>query len=129
MLNCEKRYGFRCFVRLAENNLPGLIFTLAPEKTVRAGFVDAAVCTVRDKGGEVEFVELTCPIDELKRRLDSASRQEFGKLTSAELFDELHASGALNGLQMPKAKILLDTSVLTPREAAAQIAKELGLSA
>jgi len=105
----------------------GMIFTFAPEKTVRETFVDDAVRVVLDEGGEVEFVELTCPIDELKRRLDTAARREFAKLTSAELFDELHAGGALDGSRMPRAKISIDTSKHEPAEAAAMIAKALHL--
>ncbi len=108
--------------------LPGLIFTFAPEKTVRMGFVDGAVQAVQEEGGEVEFVELTCPTDELRRRLDSRSRREFRKLTSTDLFEELQAAGALDGAQMPRAKVAVDTSVHSPRGAAALIAEALGLS-
>jgi hypothetical protein len=116
------------FRQACRSDLPGLIFTFAPERTVRATFVDEAVQTVGDEGGEVDFVELTCPIDELKQRLDSASRREFGKLTSAELFDELRADGVFGDSQMPKAKATIDTSMHAPREAAVLIANALGLN-
>jgi len=132
-------FGSESFVELREeiwlsvfrhacrSGLAGLIFTFAPEKTVRETFVDDAARVLRDEGGEVEFVELTCPIDELKRRLDSAARKKFGKMTSVKLFDELHADGALDGSQMPKAKISIDTSEHEPADAAAMIAKTLRL--
>ncbi len=102
-----------------------MIFTFAPESTVRSTFVAEAIKTVRDAGGEVKFVELTCPIDELKRRLDSPSRNEYGKLTSAELFDELHAGGVFEALSMPKPLLAVDTSIHAPDAAAAQIAAKL----
>ncbi len=47
------------FDRASRERLPGMIFTFAPESTVRPTFVGEAVRTVRDAGGEVEFIELT----------------------------------------------------------------------
>ena len=116
------------FRHACRSGLAGLIFTYAPEETVRETFVDDAVRVMRDEGGEVEFVELTCPIDELKLRLDSADRKEFGKLTSVELFDRLRTDGALYGCRMPKPKITIDTSRHEPADAAAMIAKALHLA-
>lgn len=102
----------------------GLIFTFAPETTVRPWFIAKLAETVKAEDGTIDFVELTCPIAELKRRMDSASRREFKKLTSAELFDELHAGGKLE-LPMPKARLSIDTSTCTAADAAERIAREL----
>lgn len=115
------------FDQASREGLPGMIFTFAPESTVRSTFVGEAVKTVRDAGGEVEFVELTCPVVELKRRLDNPFRNRYGKLTSAQLFDELHAGGAFDSLIMPKPVLTVDTSVTGPDTAAAQIAAKLGM--
>ncbi len=115
------------FSHACRSGIPGLIFTFAPESTVRPTFIDETIRTVSDQGGELDFVGLTCPIEELKRRLDNPSRREFGKLTSADLFDELRAEGILDDSYMPKPKLILDTSVLTPADAAARIAETLGL--
>jgi hypothetical protein len=79
------------FSRACRSGISGLIFTFAPESTVRPTFVGEAIRAVTDGSGEIDFVELTCPIEEVKRRIDSPSRREFGKLTSADLFGELHA--------------------------------------
>ncbi len=106
--------------------LPGLIFTFAPETTVRPEFIGNLAETVKAEGGTIDFVELTCPIPELKRRMDSASRQQFKKLTSVELFEQLHAAGNLE-LPMPEARFSIDTSSCGAAEAAEQIARELAL--
>ncbi|MGH9336654.1 MAG: shikimate kinase, partial [Vicinamibacteria bacterium] len=42
-----------------------LIFTFAPEKTVRSSFIGDAVAAVEVAGGKVLFVELTCASPEL----------------------------------------------------------------
>lgn len=106
--------------------LAGLIFTFAPETTVRPEFIGNLAETVMTEGGTIEFVELACPIEELKRRMDSASRQQFKKLTSVELFDQLHVAGHLS-LPMPKARFSVDTSTCSAAEAAERIARELAL--
>lgn len=104
----------------------GLIFTFAPEKTVRPEFIGNLAETVKAEGGTVDFVELTCPIPELKRRLHSVSRQQFKKLTSVEVFEQLHAGGNLE-LPMPKTLPSIDTSSCSAAEAAGQIALALAL--
>ena len=116
------------FEQASRSNLPGLIFTFAPEATVRPEFIPAAVETVEKAGGTVDFVELVCPVDEIKRRLDHPARKKFGKLTSHALFDELKAAGSLDALKMPEPKVRVDTSGAIPARAALEIARGLGLA-
>ena len=79
-------------------------------------------------GGTVDFVELVCPVNEIKRRLDHPARKKFGKLTSHALFDELKAAGSLDALKMPEPKVRVDTSAAIPARAALKIARGLGLT-
>src|ERR1700760_875060 len=46
------------FRKAAESGLPGLIFTFAPEATVRADFVPETMKALAETGNSVEFVEL-----------------------------------------------------------------------
>jgi hypothetical protein len=110
------------FDHACRGQLPGLIFTFAPEATVRPGFVDRVVNLVTRDRGEVIFVELTCSPAELKRRIDSPSRRQFGKLTSVPLFEQLQAEGKLDASQMPAPSLSIDTAACTPQQAATQIA-------
>ena len=110
------------FEQASRSQLPGLIFTFAPERTVRATFIQKAIHVVHGAGGEVDFVQLTCPMAELKKRIVSPSRVGFGKLASVLLFDQLHAEGAFDVPWMPEPRLTIDTSLLTPPQAAAQIA-------
>lgn len=116
------------FRKAAENQLPGLIFTFAPEATVRPEFVSNTIKTVSASGGSVDFIELTCPLDELKRRIPDASRLQYKKLSSVALFEQLHANGALGALAMPEPRVSIDTSTCTPARAALEIARRLELA-
>ncbi|HSY37641.1 MAG TPA: AAA family ATPase [Acidobacteriaceae bacterium] len=115
------------FDHAAATNLPGVIFTFAPERTVRPTFIPAALEVLARHHATVDFIELTCPLPELKQRLDNPSRQRFQKLTSTALFDQLHADGVFDASHMPTPRLTLDTSLHTPEAAAALIAQTLGL--
>jgi hypothetical protein len=116
------------FREAAQANVTGLIFTFNPEPTVRAEFVERVVETVEQEGGRVDFVELFCPIDELRRRLASESRLKYRKLSSVELFDQLEAQGEFDTAHMPLAAVTIDTCTTAPTEAAEQIRSALMLA-
>jgi hypothetical protein len=113
------------FESACQSELAGLIFTFAPERTVRQEFIPRTVDVITRNGGEVDFVELTCPLPELKRRMDSPSRAQYQKLSSVPLFEQLYSDGAFDASYMPRPAISIDTSLTTPVEAAAMIAQKL----
>ena len=108
------------FREAAQRNV-SLIFTFAPEQTVRLSFIQDTLDAVESAGGKVLFVKLTCPIAELERRIVQPSRTAFGKLRSLELFRELHATGGFAYPELPDSGLSIDTSQTSPREAAARI--------
>ena len=116
------------FEQASASDLPGLIFTFAPERTVRPTFIPAALDLLTRNAAEVDFIELQCPLPELKNRLDTPSRQRFQKLTSTTLFDQLYADGVFDASHMPQPRLTLDTSLHTPEAAAAHIAQALACS-
>jgi hypothetical protein len=109
------------------SQLPGLIFTFNPETTVRPNFINQTVNAVTGSGGQVNFVELVCPLDELKRRIDGPSRLQYRKLSSLPLFEKLHAAGEFDTSHMPKPSLTIDTSLKGPMEAATLISNTLNL--
>jgi hypothetical protein len=115
------------FEQACSNQIAGLIFTFAPEATVRPGFIQRTLRAIADGNGEVDFVELVCPLAELKRRLHSPSRLPYEKLTSVSLFEQLQAAGSFDASHMPKPRVSIDTSVFSPAEAATQIVQTLDL--
>ena len=116
------------FREASRAQVPGLIFTFNPEKTVRPEFAERAVEIVEQEGGRVDFVELVCPLDELRRRMASESRLKYRKLTSLELFDRLEAEGEFETSHMPLAEVTIDTCTTAPAEAAEQIRAALMLA-
>jgi chloramphenicol 3-O-phosphotransferase len=115
------------FEQAARAGHAGMIFTFAPETSVRDSFIPEAIKVVEAGGGTVEFVQLTCPVDEVRRRLAHPSRHHFGKLTSAELFDQLMARNTFDRPAMPEAKIVVDTNQNNPARVALEVARALNL--
>jgi hypothetical protein len=108
------------FREAAKRNV-SLIFTFAPERTVGPCFIQHTIDAVESAGGRVLFVALTCPMEELERRIESASRAAFGKLRSLALFRELKQTGAFAYPPLPDSGLSIDTSQMSPREAASTI--------
>jgi hypothetical protein len=123
----REQFWLSVFDQAARSPLPGLIFTFAPESTVRPAFIGNTVSTVEAAGGEVHFIELTCPLPELKRRMGGLSRLQYKKLTSVPLFEQLHSEGSFDADYMPVPTLSIDTGDNQPARAALQIARALDL--
>jgi len=92
----------------ARNNV-SLILTFNPERTVRKRFIQDTIDVVEGSGGQVVFVELSCAEEELERRMQDASRKDFGKLTSLEQYRSLKDAGAFQFPKLPNG-LSLDTT-------------------
>jgi chloramphenicol 3-O-phosphotransferase len=107
------------FQEAAKNDV-SLIFTFAPERTVRPSFIQDTITTVEARGGVVHFVRLTCSAGEIEQRLARPSRAEFGKLQSLEQYQSLTRAGAFDYPELPAA-LTVDTGAVSPRDAAVTI--------
>jgi hypothetical protein len=123
----RERIWLDTFTQATTAELQGLIFTFAFEKTVPEGFVAKVVSTVEGKGGEVVFVRLQCAPAELETRITSPTRQNFGKLTSLDLFKQLNSDGMFDTPENVPDQLVMDTTTISPSEAAKRIATELKL--
>jgi len=103
--------------RQAARNDTSLIFTFAPEGTVRPQFIQDVIDVIESAGGEVVFVELTCEEAELERRIEAPSRKEFDKLQSIEQYRELKEVGAFEFPRIESA-LSVDTTNLAPEDSA-----------
>jgi len=101
--------------------LSGLIFTFAPDRTVRDGFIEVTRELIASAGGKILFIELQCSTEELERRIADPSRHRFGKLSSAARFRELHEAGAFIDPGIPAERLVVDTTQLSASEAAKAI--------
>ena len=124
----RERIWLDTFAQACDAKLDGLIFTFAFEETVRTEFVPNVVQLIESQGGEVIFVNLHCDSAELEKRLTDPAREKFGKLTSLELFRKLNSNGTFDTPDNVPNRISVDTTNVTPLEAARRIATELNLA-
>jgi hypothetical protein len=115
------------FSRAAEENVAGLIFTFAYDRTVRSSFIEETRKAVEPGGGKISFVELKCSAKELERRIAQPSRREFGKLNSVEWFRELKEAGAFVDPGIPAGGLVVETDGISAAKAAEEIFRGLGL--
>jgi chloramphenicol 3-O-phosphotransferase len=101
-----------------------LIFTFNPERTVRERFIQDARDAIEPAGGQIVFVELTCDETELERRMEDASRKEFGKLASVGSYRSLKDDGAFDFVKLPEG-LSFDTTNQTPAATAQAIAQAI----
>jgi AAA domain len=113
------------FIESVKENLAGLIFTFAFDRTVRQRFITDVVEILESGRGEVVFVELTCAAEELERRIAEPNRHSFGKLNSVTHFRELKDAGAFAGPRIAETRLVVETTDLSAFEAASLIVKEL----
>src|SRR5262249_10301444 len=127
-------FGSEAFVRLREHfwltvfaeaarDGRSLIFTFAPEPTVKPGFSQRVRKLVHLGGGEVIFVKLTVPQEEQERRLMAPDRAAFGKLQSLNLLRQLRDESAACIAEMPEPALAIDTATVEPGTAAEAIIK------
>ena len=110
--------------RLSAQTGTSLIFTFAPEKTVKQDFIEKATTAVESNGGQVVFVELVCSEETLLSRLEEASRAKFAKLNSVSYYNELKSAGAFNYRPI-RSSLTLDTSSTPATQTAQRIADHL----
>jgi shikimate kinase len=108
------------FKEAAQNDI-SFIFTFSPEGTVQTSFIQNTLDAIEQFGGKVRFIELTCPIDELERRIENPSRAEFNKLRSLESFRNIRQAGKHIYPKLPNSGLTIDTSKISPQEAAREI--------
>lgn len=102
-----------------------LIFTFAPEPSVAEDFPARVADIVAGCGGEVIYVALDVSTDAQEQRVANEARAEFGKLRSLELLCTLGPVMAVCAAAMPTSALRLDTTTITPNEAADAIVRLL----
>jgi hypothetical protein len=109
------------FRRALADRLPLLIFTFNPENTVPQRFVDGLFAEVAAAGGEVLPVELVASEADVEARLGSKARLSDGKTLDVALYRVLRVRGAFDTPVISNSRLRLDTSELSPAEAAERI--------
>jgi hypothetical protein len=85
------------------------------------------IASAEDNGGETHLVLLKCDTDELKLRIGNESRVKIGKLSAPESVDGSLKRFDLRSPFPGRESLIIDTTNLTPAEAARQIIEHFGL--
>jgi hypothetical protein len=129
-------FGSPGFVRLRENiwlaafreaaeRGCSFIFTFSPEASVPPAFIGKAIDVIKDAGGQVLFVSLTCGEAVIEERIEGASRSAFRKLTSRPEYRQLRERGAF-AFPPLRADITIATDEVSPEDAAGLIQELIG---
>jgi shikimate kinase len=117
----------RVFTFAAQNGIPGLIFTFVYGSGIDDPFVRRTMSEMEAAGAEVCFVQATCPIEELLSRVEDESRRAYHKLASPEgLAALLESHDIVSSIPFVES-FPVDTTRLTPAEAAQEIAAHFQL--
>lgn len=109
--------------KIAADASRSFIFTFSPEATVEADLIDRLDELVRQRGGRIWYVELTCSDQTVMARINSPSRAQFGKLLDPELYLTLKKQGQFDFPRLPEPLITIDTEAQAPIESARLIAQ------
>jgi hypothetical protein len=111
--------------RAVQEQVGDVIFTIARDRTVDAGFLAGLVAKLSQEGAEVSCFELTCSLEDLEHRIGSVGRSTSGKVNSFERFRELDAAGAFPLFPKPPGTITVDTSGLSVEKAVVKVDTEV----
>lgn len=79
----------RCLELAADLGVMGATFTMCYDHPSDKWVVDDICRVIRDHGGEVNYVHLTCSVEEIKRRVAQPDRRKYRKLTRPEKVDSV----------------------------------------
>jgi len=122
----RERIWLDVFKSASDSGADGLVFTFAPEKTVRQEFIERTISQCKAAGDKLVFVELHCDTAEMEKRLGSDERKRHKKLTSFELMRELASAKTFDTPRVPEPDLRIDTGRHAPKESALMIARFLG---
>ncbi len=103
------------------DGVTGLVTTMVFERTLPHELVPGVRDHVVEAGGAVRFVELVCEKAEHERRIASAERTRFRKLTSVDEVNRIVESGHFTTPEGLGDTLTLDTTHLSAAQAAERI--------
>jgi hypothetical protein len=127
-IELRQRLWLELLARSARERVGDVIFTIARDQSLGPDFLITLVSTLSDVGARVTCIELICSAIEHEHRLASADRAQFGKIGSVERFRQLSAAGAFPRFTMPADTISVETTGMSPGDAAAAVDVKVSLA-
>ena len=110
---------------IAVKNQQSLIFTFAPERTVKPDFVSRTRQIVEKNGGSIIFIELICPESEILGRIENPNRKTSGKISQKDLYQQLKQQNVFEYEMGVSSNLRIDTSTQKPEHSVALIEEHL----
>jgi hypothetical protein len=104
-----------------------LIYTFCYAKGLDEPHVEKIANAARENGGDVNFVLLTCHIDELKRRILLEDRRKFGKASTVDMMESFLTNYDLLSPIPGTETLTIDNTKVSPADAAEGIIEHFGL--
>ncbi len=112
--------------KAAVKKINGLILTTVNIKNQDDLFIKNLIKINEKNSGKTYFIQLTCDINEIKKRLGAKSRNKYGKLTNVKVFEEfISKNEVLESIPFVESLKINNTSI-SPEETATIIKKHYG---
>jgi hypothetical protein len=108
-------------LRSIDAGTSGLVITFSLDPRLSEEFLGELWDRVRDAGGRVFVVRITCAEDEHRRRTESPGRSTYGKSTEYEQIVAFHAGSGVMPDEILQPDLVVDTTDLSPAQSAATI--------
>lgn len=122
-----KKYRLELLTAAAKSKTPGLIITIAYCRFHDSPSVRRYVRIIKRYGGEAVFVQLICSRAELMKRVRHELRSRHSKITSQKVLAQVLKEHDFDSPVPFPENYKLDTTHLTPRQAALKINRHYGL--
>jgi len=122
----RERIWLDSFRTASKEKVPGLIFTFVFENTVSKGFVEDIRNILSDED-QILFIELSCKLDELKRRVELPSRKKYGKLSCSKRLGELIKGKSCFSPKLAQPVFRIDNTHMSAKTVAKEIREHFNL--
>jgi hypothetical protein len=120
-IELRERLWLELLSRAVSEGVGNVVFTIARDHAVPFDFLLTLKAALSQLGASVSCIGLTCDSAEHEQRLANADRAHFGKVNSAERYRQLIQTDAFPPFELPADAIFIDTTALSPPDAAAAI--------
>jgi broad-specificity NMP kinase len=113
--------------KAAVKKINGLILTTVNIKNEDDLFIKNLIKINEQNFGKTYFIQLTCDINEIKKRLTATSRNKHGKLTDVKIFEDFISKKEILGAIPFVESLKIDNTFISPQETANIIKKHYNL--